>query len=75
MAIVDKLVVSGHFKGEVEANVIEILPQGRIEGIITSKELVIERAGVLIGESRIKGKDNAVASFNKQAQKPTTKEA
>ncbi len=52
-----KLVVSGKLNGNVQADVIEIMPLGFVDGKITSSELIIERKGILVGESR--PKDNA----------------
>lgn len=51
----DKLIVSGKFMGGCECEAVEILPSGRIEGKVITKEFVIERAGVFIGESVLKG--------------------
>ncbi len=51
----NKLVVSGKLKGLTESDTVEISSQGRFEGVITSTELVIEKKGVFIGESKIKG--------------------
>lgn len=55
----NKLVVSGKLKGLTESDTVEISPQGRFEGVITSTELVIEKKGVFIGESKIKGMQSA----------------
>lgn len=52
---VASLIVSGRFIGNVSAGVLEIKPQGRVEGIVVAGELVIERKGVFMGESKIKG--------------------
>lgn len=48
------LVVVGKFIGNSISNFLELKAQGRIEGVITASELVIERKGVFIGESKIK---------------------
>lgn len=48
----NKLVVNGKFTGTVEAEVVEIMPLGRLDGKISSQELVVERKGILIGETR-----------------------
>lgn len=50
----NKLVVSGKFTGTVEAEVVEIMPLGHLDGKISSQELVVERKGILIGETRPK---------------------
>lgn len=51
---VASLIVSGRFVGNVSAGVLEIKPQGRVEGIVVAGELVIERKGVFMGESKTK---------------------
>ncbi|WP_104760616.1 bactofilin family protein [Helicobacter cetorum] len=51
----NKLVVSGKFNGVIEAEIVEIMPLGHIDGKVSSQELVIERKGILVGESRPKG--------------------
>ena len=38
----------------VVANILELKAQGRIEGTITANELVVERKGVFIGESKVR---------------------
>lgn len=47
----EHLVVSGKFSGNCTCNVVEILPQGRIDGGIVAKELIIEKGGEFIGQS------------------------
>ena len=47
-----KVIISGSVKGNVDAKSIEILAGGRLEGAISSDELVIERKGVFLGESK-----------------------
>lgn len=49
-----KLIVSGKFNGTTESEVVEILPLGRIDGKIITSELVIERKGIFMGESKTK---------------------
>lgn len=51
----NKLIVSGKLKGVTESDSVEIAPIGRFEGVITATELVIEKKGVFIGESKLKG--------------------
>ncbi|PAF42034.1 polymer-forming cytoskeletal protein [Helicobacter sp. 11S03491-1] len=58
-----KLLVSGKFSGTTECDVVEILPMGRIDGKIISSELVIERKGIFMGESKTK------QSLNEKTQK------
>ena len=50
----NSLMVSGRFIGNVSANVLEIKPQGRVEGSVEVTEFVIERKGVFMGESKPK---------------------
>ncbi len=57
-----KLIVSGKFKGSTESEVVEIAPLGRFEGTITSTELIIEKKGVFVGESKLKGTQQATAT-------------
>lgn len=51
---VASLIVSGRFIGNVTTGLLEIKPQGRVEGTVVAGELVIERKGVFMGESKIK---------------------
>lgn len=52
-----KVIISGKVKGNVEAKAIEILANGRLEGTIVSDELVIERKGMFLGQSKNANKD------------------
>ncbi len=61
----EKLVVSGKFTGSCDCDVIEIMPQGRIDGQITTKELVIERKGYFVGESKIKEDGSKFGTLSK----------
>lgn len=47
----EKLVVSGKMLGNVKSKIVEIMPYGKIDGKVSSHELVIERKGILTGES------------------------
>lgn len=47
-----KVIISGKVTGNVEAKAIEILANGRLEGTITADELVIERKGMFLGQSK-----------------------
>jgi len=55
----DKLIVSGKFMGGCECEAVEILPNGRVEGKVITKEFVIERAGIFVGQSILKGQTQA----------------
>lgn len=48
------LIVSGRFIGSVTSNTLEIKHQGRVEGVVSTSEFVIERKGTFVGESKIK---------------------
>lgn len=52
--VAKKLVVTGQFSGVADCEEIEILANGRMQGQITSKILVIERGSFFQGESRLK---------------------
>lgn len=64
-----KLIVSGKFNGTTESEVVEILPLGRIDGKIITSELVIERKGIFMGES--KTKQGPAERVQKIASKPS----
>ena len=49
-----KLIVSGKFNGKADCQTIEIMPNGRIDGEVISNELVIEREGFFVGESKVR---------------------
>lgn len=51
----NKLIISGKLKGSTESETVGIMSLGRFEGVITTSELVIEKKGIFIGESKIKG--------------------
>lgn len=50
----NKMVVSGNFDGETESDIIEIMTSGHYRGNITTNEIVIERGGTFVGNSRNK---------------------
>ena len=63
--IAQRVIVSGNFSGSIDSECIEIMPNGRVEGIIVCNELYIERKGVFIGESKIKSKIQDVKTNDK----------
>ena len=64
------LIVSGRFIGNITANVLEIKPQGRVEGTAATSEFVIERKGMFIGESKIKSpKTNKIEVISSEPPK------
>lgn len=64
------LIVSGRFIGNITANVLEIKPQGRVEGTAATAEFVIERKGMFIGESKIKSpKTNKIEVISSELPK------
>ncbi|MFP4332711.1 MAG: polymer-forming cytoskeletal protein [Campylobacterales bacterium] len=69
----DKLIVSGKFYGTCECEIVEILPNGCIEGKIISKELVIERKGLFVGESNVKNRETPALEKRETIAKSETK--
>lgn len=65
----EHLVISGKLMGNCTCNIVEILPQGRIDGSIVAKELIIEKGGEFVGQS-IVYKDNDYESANVSEPKP-----
>ena len=64
------LIVSGRFIGNITANVLEIKPQGRVEGTAATSEFVIERKGMFIVESKIKSpKTNKIEVISSELPK------
>lgn len=47
----EHLVISGKLMGNCTCNTVEILPQGRIDGNVVAKELIIEKGGEFVGQS------------------------
>ena len=62
--IAQRVIVSGNFSGSIDSECIEIMPNGRVEGIIACNELYIEKKGIFIGESKIKSKIQDVKTYN-----------
>ena len=65
-----KLIVSGKVVGAVEAKSVEIMAGGRLEGTLVSEELVIERKGIFLGQS--KNANNAASQNGVKLLTPTT---
>ncbi|WP_027327167.1 bactofilin family protein [Helicobacter pametensis] len=57
----EKLVVSGQMIGNVKSKIVEIMPYGKIDGKVSSHELVIERKGILTGESIVEDGESVVS--------------
>ena len=55
--VAQRVIVSGSFFGTIDSECIEIMPNGKVEGVIICNELYIEKKGIFIGESKIKSKD------------------
>lgn len=55
----ERVIVGGSFKGSIDSECIEILPNGKVDGIIICNELYIEKKGVFVGESKIKSNTNS----------------
>lgn len=65
-----KLIISGKVVGAVEAKSVEIMAGGRLEGTLVSEELVIERKGIFLGQS--KNANNAASQNGVKLLTPTT---
>lgn len=65
----DHLVISGKLMGNCTCNIVEILPQGRIDGSIVAKELIIEKGGEFIGQSVVH-KNNEYEIKKEKVQAP-----
>lgn len=50
----DKIVVNGYFEGQLEANSLEILADGVVNGDISTQKISIENGGRFNGTSKIK---------------------
>ena len=67
----DHLVISGKLMGNCTCNIVEILPQGRIDGSIVAKELIIDKGGEYIGQSVVhKNNEYEIKKEKVQAPKP-----
>lgn len=53
------LIVQGLIEGSIDATRVEIKAAGRVNGSITSAELVIEAHGIFEGDSKIKHEEKA----------------
>lgn len=47
------LIVSGHVKGSCNCQIVEVLPQGRIDGEVSACEIVIEKTAEIVGNCRV----------------------
>ena len=54
------LVVAGKLMGDSISNFLELKAQGRIEGTITTNELVVERKGMFVGESKVRNNSSII---------------
>lgn len=55
--IAGKVLISGHFTGNISAHRLEIVAGGRVDGEVEIAELVIESGGCLNGSSRIRSNE------------------
>ncbi len=61
----EHLVVSGKLMGDCECSIVEILPQGRIDGEVKAKELIIEKSGEFVGHSITHKNNEFKSAFEK----------
>ena len=69
-----KLVIQGTVKGSAEADRIEIHADGKMEGSVTSSELVIEAQAVFEGDSHFKARETSKTKTKKPEQLPKSSE-
>ena len=67
----DKVIINGLFDGELFANTVEILPQGKAHGVIHTDDLCIERGGSFIGETRVTAQEQLLSLAKKEPQDET----
>jgi cytoskeletal protein CcmA (bactofilin family) len=53
-----ELIINGLFEGEVDSNAVEILQNGKLNGIVISEEFIIEKSGIFQGESKQKNSES-----------------
>jgi len=63
------LIVQGLIEGSVDATRVEIKAAGRVNGSITSAELVIEAHGIFEGDSKVKHADKAKINLGEPKEK------
>ncbi|KKO48566.1 hypothetical protein VT06_10770 [Arsukibacterium sp. MJ3] len=68
----DKVIINGLFDGQLFANTVEILPQGKAQGTIHTDDLCIERGGSFIGET-LPATEDKVVKLSKIEQKQPLK--
>jgi len=73
--ITKHLVVQGTVDGSIDAARVEIKEGGRVKGMITSEEFVIESKGLFEGESKIKSHLNNDVKKEPKAKESTAQEA
>ncbi len=64
-----RLVVQGYVEGSINANKVEIKAAGRVNGEITSVELVIESKAIFEGNSIVKDSTKPTAIAKKDLSK------
>ncbi len=52
--LANKIIISGSFNGNIEADEIDVMSSGKLLGKVLSNELIIERGGFFEGESKKK---------------------
>ncbi len=68
----EHLMVSGELMGNCTCNVVEIMPQGRIDGSIVAKELIIEKGGEFVGQSVVHKNNEYNSGYNNLSVKTKT---
>ncbi|PZT48006.1 polymer-forming cytoskeletal family protein [Helicobacter valdiviensis] len=66
----EHLMVSGKLMGNCDCNMVEILPQGRIDGEVAAREIVIEKTAEFVGQSIVHKDRQHQDAFSNKDKKP-----
>lgn len=66
----DKVIINGLFEGLIYANTIEILAQGKAQGVVHTDNLCIERGGSFLGETHAAQSQRQSLLLNEQQTTP-----
>ncbi|GGW65181.1 bactofilin family protein [Alishewanella tabrizica] len=63
----DKIMINGQFEGNIFANTVEILAQGKAQGVLHTDNLCIERGGSFLGETHLAQSQQQSLLLNEQS--------
>lgn len=66
----EKVIINGLFEGIIYANTIEILAQGKAQGVVHTDNLCIERGGSFLGETHSAQSQQQSLLLNEQQTTP-----